>query len=360
MISLFSTTDANRGGLIDLNVTRLKRLQESNLDKYSDFYHSAFYKISLTSPIYRLCYRLQYDVKTAIDAYNRADVEMDEICTPLGLTTEFNTGKVYEGLFYGEDVKNIFIVESNSDHLSTLMSSISWRTRKPIRVLAKPGFSDSHVRPDHMEYFSGYSVMAIDVPYLAWMLWNWQQANSQLPQEERESLEHFVSMYVYPSLTPSQADVSIINALGVTYDSLDSDYKISAKEPLYTVDNSDDFYKAIHNMFDKNKAEDFTWEQYLKQIASFRGGNLLDVLPVFHTRRTVANEWVMLAALMPWVTVLAERTPRNPLRTGIVTKWRRLKRRIKGQRVISKCPDIEVRELLEEQYTYLDELMSKY
>ncbi|QAX96062.1 hypothetical protein [Vibrio phage vB_VmeM-Yong XC32] len=340
MLKLFSTfTGLDRGETIEAGLNRVLQLQAKNIAVAETYYQNQYVPTDMTNPLIRLCYRFNWELTTEpVNYYNRAKEEMQELCLNTGITSSANEGDIFEGLFYGENVKTVMVAEADAARRNRILSQPRWKDIRPVRVLTRPGVKGSYVRPDLIEYNEGHCVISVDIPALAYMFRGWIEDNLKLPVEQQKQPFHFVCHYVLPSMMWSQQDATLINSLVIGADA----WKEDAGEfsTFLAINNmTDSLLRTTYGLVKEVGTQTATWEKLLSHIPSFIGEDMSTALPQFFDRKTIKNEWVELIAMLPIATVCAKYAKNNPESTMVDNLWKEYSRYLKNQRIISKIPD---------------------
>lgn len=348
MLPLFKTfTGLSRGLTIEAGLDRLMKLQAKNISSAINYYNNQFVPIDMTSPIVRLCYRLQGLLTSdSLSLYNRVIEELEEICLGVGITTSQNKGETFDGLFYGERTQTILVSETVVKNRHRVFGLAPWKTLQPLRVIDRAGVKGSYIRPDLInDEGINFCTVGIDVGLLAYMYLGWHEENKKLPVEYQKRIEHFVAQYVYPSMMWSQMDAAIMRSLIIGKKAWEMD-TASFPTNLALTNRTGELLGTVYGLMEEVSNQSVTWEKVLTHVPSFVYANMAMGLPELETDITPNNHWAQLAAIIPSIQVCLKFTPNNPEQSAQENLWRRYDRTLKSQRIIDKAPNREVMDFL--------------
>lgn len=117
-----------------------------------------------------------------------------------------------DGHFFGADVNEIIFLEELSDPDLTALTT-PWHQVEPIKIWQHPrtDLSFQPLVPSTTTAEKGLAVIQIDPALLFYMFRGWKKEQLSLPEEQRLTVNHFVAMYVLPSMLKSYLDVAFAN-----------------------------------------------------------------------------------------------------------------------------------------------------
>lgn len=345
-----NVSNLNRGEVVDYGLARLLKLQAGNIERMRSYYIANYVPIDATNPILKLLYGFNWALSAnPMSFYNSAYEDMEVLCSSVGITTSYNRGQTFQGIFFGEGVSNALVLSVDPANRRTAVTSTRWRTFSPLKVITRPGVRGAYVRPDLLDYDSGNAVIAVDVPMLAYQYRLWYEYNSKLPLVERERPEHFLGRYVFPNMLYSQMDAIMVNSL--LMDSVDEDPR-NFPTPLAVMNHTEPLLKSLRKLISQVSETETVFDRLLTHMPSFKHSDMSQNLPRIHDRVTEANAWVALAMSLPMVSVCVKwGKEHNPEWGNVLNLFSTAERRIRTQRVIEKVTDLSFRINLDTDYT---------
>jgi len=353
MLPLFKTfTGLSRGLTIEAGLDRLVKLQAKNIATAINYYNNKYVPIDMSSPIVRLCYRLQGLLTTdSLGLYNKVNENIEELAFSVGITTSQNSGEAFSGLFYGERTQTILVAETVVKNRHRVFSQAPWKTLQPLRVIDRAGVKGSYVRPDLIDEGDiNYCVVSIDIGLLAYMYLGWHLENQKLPVEYQRRIEHFIGQYVYPSMMWSQMDAIMMRSLVIGKGAWEMD---SGSFPTHLAipNRTSELLETLYGLLEDVSNRSATWEKILSHVPSFVYPDMGIGLPELATDISPQNHWVQFAAIIPSIQVCLKFTPNNPEQTTQENLWRKYDRVLRSQRVIEKAPNRDIVDLITLGYT---------
>lgn len=230
----------------------------------------------------------------------------NQISGGLGYCSDFYKGRPFYGSkaqFYGN--KTVEIIIATDEDFSLRDAQLTWKTWRPVRVLAHPRSDFTIETIDGTNTFSesGVCVIEVNIPMLAcqYQMWLAEQRKEQVAIPR--TIGHFLSMYPLTNAVYSHLDVSLLNRfsrrlLGEPVGNAD-DYV-----PFYIQDYSkriDDLIESVNREFVRRP---MPWEDVLRNIPSIIDGNMLEVIRLPKIARNHQSIWALLAARLFVTTYL--------------------------------------------------------
>lgn len=163
------------------------------------------------------------------------------LASPFQLTSSINSGKVFNGVFYGKGNQEILIATDEWFDINKVEKN--WRNLTPVRVITHP-FTDLEMNiPDGQvkSREQGLVVLSINIALLA-VMWRafyqnelaMQTAN---PEYVMRNVMQFVAMYVLPNMLASHLDFALFNRIDRLQRKLPV-HKTRSMHPVYQTDYS--------------------------------------------------------------------------------------------------------------------------
>lgn len=131
------------------------------------------------------------------------------------MSSSIYKGEVFDGIFYGNDVKEILI--ATNDYISPDKIEKDWRNIQSVKVIDHPKSDLSLLLPNGKSYSyeSGYAVIEVNIPVLAmqYRCFLKEQYQRFLSDSTASPTSVFIHTYVLPNMMYSHLDISLFNRL---------------------------------------------------------------------------------------------------------------------------------------------------
>lgn len=220
----------------------------------------------------------------------------------LGIGSPIYKAAVFkDGPFYGKGTDEVlFFVESDYDRLP------HWTQVKAITVLCHPKTDISFNLLDGIPNTdeSGYAVIAIDPVLLMYQYRQWRKTQINAPAGEALSVNHFVAMYVLPSMLESHLDVAWLNrilaqlTLRPTHE---GKRRLSFALPTHTTYVE----QTQSEIIDKLTRNNMSYEDMLANIPTIFSGTMIGKTELAKMAPTKQTNMFYLLSSLPWIWLLA-------------------------------------------------------
>lgn len=250
------------------------------------------------------------DLNTDLDTYIRMAEERAFFLTfSLGFTSTSSYGKIFPGIFYGPNVKEIIIVDDNDfdykRHLKT------WKFVDPVRVLLCPVSDLSLVPPDGLEVNTaeGIAVLSVNLKKLLFVYYMWVHENVDKYKKDADSvllgLHHMIKMIIVPNMLLTQINITIFNRLmnmyyGAPFDTPLKHLEIATRDIHKRVDSS------LSHMLSVIEKETYTYPSLMRSIKSITVDNSYTALLMPENAMTRQINWSYAVARAPIFRFLIE------------------------------------------------------
>lgn len=223
MQSLFSIANSSgsQGTVRSMDWKYIHDGLKRNLKTTIEFYQSHSMAVRPEHLLVRLLHNIAVPQSLNIERYfENVDALALDLATALGLTSAIYPGKIFDGVFYGEDSKEIII--AHNDYFDFRKAEFEWENLRPVQVLR-------HFRSDLYPNLpngkksgveSGLAVISINIPMLAiqYRSFRMQEIINTTNEEgvqydTQKSTMQFIHMYVLPNMLYSHMDLAIFNRL---------------------------------------------------------------------------------------------------------------------------------------------------
>ena len=145
-------------------------------------------------------------------------IERDQIERVFQFCSPTNPRPVlYKGMFFNKDTSDLFL--SVVDYFDTIGTEP--RALTPLRFLSHPFTDMNAAMPDgkyrSMLKESGLSIVAIDIPQLAYVFHDWLKNGDIESGKKQRHFAHFIYVHILPRMLPSQLDVAYFNRFSTKY-----------------------------------------------------------------------------------------------------------------------------------------------
>ena len=273
-------------------------------------------------------YRYVDNVDSAANKYGMA----------LKLTSSINRGQVFDGVFYGPEVKEIIV--SHTQPFDPAWAEANWINLCPVQVIHHPISNLSFMLPNGKKNNSetGLAVIAINLPLLAVMYRSFRIEESNyanLSGDSERSIMNFVSMFVLPNMLFSHADYALFNrAYNLTVGApMGEAY---GKHSFYVVNNDKEVDKVLGTLVDLTRKSNRGMTSILRSFPALYRPNFDKVLEVPDMAMTYQVYWAMVLSRMNGVDFMIEMS-RLGIRTtngGDVNKLMQLITRMRRDNVL--------------------------
>lgn len=224
----------------------------------------------------------------------------------LGYTSDYYRGKPFYGSkaqFYGN--KTVEIIIATDEDFDLKGARLTWKSWRPVRVLAHPRSDVTIETLDGSNTFSesGICVIEVNIPMLACQYQLWKEEQRMMNVEIPRNVGHFIMMYPLTNAVYSHIDVSIFNRMSRRL--LNEPVgQADRYVPFYVTDYSkriDDHCVDSLNRFIRNP---MPWKDVLKNIPCLIDENMYNVVRLPKMNRTAQVIWAMTAARLNMTTFL--------------------------------------------------------
>ena len=164
------------GGKANIKLSFILAKHLANVDKAVNYYKLNYKFVPSSHILVRLLGGFTWDLtQGAVNSFNMATDNLQQICTALGITTSQNKGDLDEDSFYGR-IGTILL----SDSRATFSDIIgNWKGMVPLEIVYRDGINGALQLPDEDQVVAkgSYTAIQIDIPLLAAMYTKWYIEN---------------------------------------------------------------------------------------------------------------------------------------------------------------------------------------
>ena len=188
-----------------------------SLNTVTSFYHRFPSRIDGSHFLIKVLYGIGVNRDQPLDRYyGYVTAKAMNHAMALGMTSSISKGKLFDGIFYGGDTKEILI--GHDEDFDFEKAAASWQELEPIRVLHHPKSDLNMNVPDGTTTSSedGLAVIAINIPMLLIQYREFMKREQMIAEATGESprgVQHFIFSYPLTNMLRSHLDVAIFNRL---------------------------------------------------------------------------------------------------------------------------------------------------
>lgn len=217
MLDLFTIrTTSYQSQIHFAEMNYIRRTYQRELDNIQDYYHNRVYTVKsnhiLANLLTDLNVPMQYDTEQYLAV---AEAKATYVARASQITTEVDKGKIHRGCFYGGDVDEILLL--NTDPFVYQEAEKYWKNIAAVQVILHPKSDLRMLLPNGKNTMvgDGLAVISINLPLLAlqWRCFNREQVASYMRGDGVLGVGHFIHMYVLPNMLGSHLDIAILNRM---------------------------------------------------------------------------------------------------------------------------------------------------
>lgn len=228
----------------------------------------------------------------------------DSTTNALHMTSAFNKGKMFNGVFYGGSNPEILL--SVSDIFNAIDDESRWWSVDSVKFI-KTCKSDTLMHlPNGKQYSSevGLTIVAIDVPRLALQYRSYLRFSKG--KQISASTPMFIARFVIPNMLKSQLELCLMNHFMNYYNDVIVDNTIYAKHPFILLDIHTHFNRAINQVVYNVKKSKLSFGAILQTIPAIIGKDATDILKIPDMMSTSQVDWAIALSRIDEVISLIE------------------------------------------------------
>ena len=354
MYRLFTRPLTNIGETNSPSMVRIRALIWDHYTYQQDYYrHFGFY-VASHHILMRLAYVLNIYLDTEVDTYRMINDNLHNICSGLGITSDYTPGHVFHDAFY---TKTCLILATNfSDSDPNQVAPLVWQNIRAVRCLTHPNTSmEVHVPVTNKRLLGeGLAAVGIDIPLFGYQLKQWLIINNNLPEIEQESLAQFLSKYVLPGMVMEQIDIALRNRLSYIYK--DTIPSVITKERSFVTTSEASLVAPLQRILEVINTSRAGYKKALLEIPMIFENNYFTAVPMEIASPSSYSYYVILLVMIDWVypmTIFIEADQKNITEIGKVLK--RVERFVNGTNCLKYIPS-ELKPEFERKYNRIKEV----
>lgn len=274
---------------------------QRNLKTVGSYYRSRNFAVRNNHFLVKLLNSIGVDQSINIERYyNIVNAKTDKIAMHFKLTSPVYSGKLFSGVFYGPNVREIIIADDT--YISPYFIEKNWRDVQAVRVIDHPR-SDLHLSlltGKELTEDTGSATIVINIAALA--LQYRQFLLDQVEQrqiEDKDTLQNtaiFIHKYVLPGMLSSHLDIALFNRIvNLMLNKPMADISIKSDHPFYLIDYSkfiDDIYRTLIVKFKYNEYDFWTILRSIPVLTAGDAQQLMRLPELTETRQLLWAEFV--------------------------------------------------------------------
>jgi hypothetical protein len=298
--SLYSSGNFGTFRLPDWNYVQdgLKR----NLNTIVNYYQNSTMAVESDHFLVKLLQLITVPQSQNLDRYyDNVDAIALNMSMALKMTSTIYSGKIFDGIFYGEGCSEILVATDES--FDIFDADKNWRNLCAVKVMRHPITNLGLDLPSGRKQLSdnNFAVINIHIPMLAL-----QYRAYRLDQIEKfgedggdqGSAMNFIHMFVLPNMLYSHLDHVIFNRIRCLLDGKNME-EMKQHHPFYTTDYSDRLNRVQTKILEglKNIDKDFVGE--LRSIPVISKGDVFALMATPEVAQTRQILWTMVISRLP-------------------------------------------------------------
>ncbi len=299
----------------------LRRGLTQNLNKTVAYYRRFPGRVDGSHFLIKLIYTMAMPRNLSEDRfYAVAQSKALPVSQNLRMTSSLSRGDLFDGVFYGDGVKEILI--AHDENFDYRWAAQNWRNLQPIKVLRHPKSDIGINVPDGVSNSDeeGLAVIAINVPMLVLQYQQftiYEEELTDITGESPRGVTHFIYSYPLTNMLYSHLDVAIFNRL---YNLLigapvgESRIKHSFALPDY----SQKLMEIQLNQIRALERNPRRFDAMLKMIPMVSSPDLSELSTLPDTAPTRQVVWALVASRLQYLNFLLAASPdKARLRNGV-------------------------------------------
>jgi hypothetical protein len=214
---------------------------------------------------------------------------------PFGLTSSINSGKVFDGIFYGKGNREILIVSDESFNVEK--AHLNWQGLSPVRAIRHP-FTDLSLNiadGKRKSVESGVSVISINITMLAIQYRAFVLSQRVTNSEAALNVMQFIYMYVLPNMLLTHLDQALFNRFDHLWQGLPVE-RTSGRHPVATIDYEKRVISFHMRLMQEHRAANYNFRDTLAMIPAVSSMTMSDAMRMPDVVPTRQVLWALVLA----------------------------------------------------------------
>lgn len=310
MYELFTEKYTSNNSVLSLpEFDLIKRTFQSDIERIRLYYQNRPMRVKSNHFLCRLLNLFNIPFNYPLDKFmDLMYARAPYISKVFEITSPINYGEIHNGLFYGENIKEIYIYDDS--YFDPYEEIKNWKNIEAIKVIDHP-VSNINLLIPNGEINSteeGYAFILINVGKLMLQYRGFileQKNNLDNGNNSLLSVSHFIRMYVLPSMLKSHTDIVIFNRLLNLYYGAPMG-EANKKYVFYIHNYSFKIDKALKNVIYRLRSVSLDYRGALKNIPSIYNEDFQEFSLMPDITRTRQVWWSLLISRLKIVKFLID------------------------------------------------------
>jgi len=256
-------------------------------------------------PIANILYNIGYGLNNKLDEYMKiVEERIFYLTIDEEMTSTSSYGKLFNGIFYGNNTKELIIVDNDSDfnyreHIG------NWKYVSPLKVINSNISDFSYLTPDGRENwkdndYDELAVFSLDIKKLAFVYYMWNKQNTDNYKKYGDEallldIHHLMAMIILPNVLISQLDMIVFNRLKNYYYGRPMSRTLR-RQPFTVKDLTARLDLVLHRIITVAQSQTMTYETLLTMIPAITTQNMYEFLMMPDLPLTRQLNWAYAAA----------------------------------------------------------------
>lgn len=270
-----------------------------NLDITQKFYHSRIYSVKSNHFLARLINTINISHNLELERfYDIVDQKSGIISNAMRITSSFQKGALFNGIFYGAGCPEILITDLES--FNPFEVHKNWKTVSAVKVIKHPRSDLSLMLPNGKNTGSetGLAVISINIPMLAVQYRAFVQDQIKMNSSQNigfQTVGHFIHRFVLPNMLPSHLDLAIFNRVNNLLNAAPMGESTRAHS-FVLVDYSTLVTEVQEELIKNIKGKNLEYKAIMATIPAIVNNNMIDVLVLPDNPSTRQITWAEVAS----------------------------------------------------------------
>lgn len=284
----------------------IKRTYIKEVNNITDYFRNRVYAVKSNHLLCRLINTgsipLDYDLFRYMEI---ANTRAPYLAKYFNFTSSINYGKVHNNIFYGEDIKEIIIL--NDEYFNPYAVKKDWKNIQAIKVIDHPISDLGLILPNGHKNSTdkGIAIFEINIALLLiqYRCFAEEQYNRNI--DSRLGIQHFVNMYVLPNILYSHIELVILNRLINLYNVAPMGEALK-KYPFNVINYSNKIDDVLEIVLNHIKDRRLLYVSSMKNIPAIFNDNIFDFLTMPDIAKTRQVWWALMLSKFKIITFLID------------------------------------------------------
>lgn len=304
MYSLFQNYSGKEYGVLRLTEwSQYRDALRRNLATLIQFYNNTSYTVAPDHLLVKILQSIALGQNMTTERYyaNLTPLALT-LASPFNLTSPINTGRVFNGVFYGRGNQEVIVAVD--EYFDPIKAEKNWKSLTPVRVLRHP-FTDLMLNIPNGQTRSmeqGICVITVNIPMLAMQYREFCQEEKLRVEsgatDAQRNVMQYVAMYALPGMLFSHLDHALFNRINHLWNNLPI-YHGRSYHPMALVDYGKQITGVQLRMIEQLKRSGYNFAQTLAYIPGAVQNDMERALLVPDVVPTRQVLWSLVLARLP-------------------------------------------------------------